>query len=132
VMRRIAATLALSLCLLGCGLTKGERVPLITSESDAGGGCWLLHEVVDVVADPTSGTPTIKGGASLKWPKGYTARRSGTEVEVLDAAGSVVLTTGGRYELCPTPGSDYSKPLSEWVVGDATPCAGCTLGFGID
>jgi hypothetical protein len=31
------------------------------------------------------------------WPRGYTARRAGGEVEVLDAAGKVRATTGRNY-----------------------------------
>ena len=131
--RPMGIALAIALCLLGCGAPIGERVPLVTDETQRGGGCWLLHEVVDVVADPTSGTPSFKSsGAPLRWPRGYTARRAGPEVEVLDAAGRVVLITGGRYEVCPTPESDYTRPLSEWVLGDVRECPGCELGYGID
>jgi len=131
--RRIATTLALALCLLGCGQTKGGHVPLVTDETHEADGCWLLHVVVDVVADPTSGTPTLKGsGAELKWPRGFTARRAGTETEVLNAQGTVVLTTPGRYWMCPTPQSDYSRPLSDWVLGEVRLCADCELGGGPD
>ena len=130
-VRPIATTVALALCLLGCVFR--QQVPLSTSATDSGGGCWLMHEVVDLIADPTSGTPTIKGtGAPLKWPRGYTARRAGTEVEVLDRDGTVVLTTGGRYSVCPSPDSDYTKPVSEWVIGMVEPCPDCELGYGID
>ena len=131
--RRIAITFALALCLLACGTEKGDPVPLVTDETQEGGGCWLLHVVVDVVADPATGTPSVKdSGAALQWPRGYSARRAGNEVEVLDAAGSVVLTTGGRYWMCPTPRSDYSAPLSTWVLGEVRPCPGCELGGGPD
>ena len=132
-MRRVITTLALALCLLlGCSTTRDEQVPLITSENDSGGACWLMHETADVIADPTSGTPTLKAGTPLKWPTGYTARRAGTAVEVVDSAGNVVLTTGRRYELAPTPASDFSEPLSEWVIGCVTPCPECALGWGVD
>jgi hypothetical protein len=125
VKLRVVATLALALCLLGCGI--GEQVPLFTVETVvADGGCVLLYQVVDVIADPMSGTPAIKGGGEpLRWPRGYTARRAGLEVEVLDPAGTVVLTTGGRYWMCP---KEY---LPEWVIGRVRPCPDCELGQGV-
>ena len=141
----IAVTLALALCLVGCG--RGEQgppttvetvqVPLITDETVvADGGCVLLYQVVDVIADPASGMPVVKGGgAPLRWPRGYTARRAGFEVEVLDPTGTVVLTTGRRYWMCP---KEY---LPNWVIGEVRPCPrqdantrgwyDCALGQGV-
>jgi hypothetical protein len=128
-MRRVATALALALCLLGC--SGGEQVPLITVEPVPPGCCLLLYAVVDVVADPSTGTPTIKGnGLPLKWPMGYTAWRVGSEVQVLDGAGSVVLTTGSRYRIEPTYELDTTQDQSTWVVGDVKPCADCELGGG--
>ena len=133
MQRRIATSLALALSMPGCASTTGERVPLITDEAQAGGACWLLHQTVDVIADPSSGTPVVKGSnASLRWPRGSTAHRVGTEVEVLDESGRLVLTTGGRYELCPTPNTEYWKGISDWVIGGARHCEKCDLGPGLD
>jgi hypothetical protein len=133
MLRSVAALLALAVCLLGCATKAAERVPLNIDDTQSAGACWLLHVVVDVVADPTTGAPTVKGtGEPLKWPTGYTARRAGTEVEVRDAMGSVVMTTGGRYWMCPTPASDYARPISEWVLGEVKPCPDCELGGGVD
>ena len=129
-MRRVTATLALALCLLGCGLTRGEQVPLPTDDTvtSFGVGCILMHEVVDVIADPTSGTPVIEsGGQPVRWPKGFTAWRAGTEVEVVDATGKIVLRTGARYWLCP---SEYLSGW--WVIGMVKPCPDCVLGFQLD
>jgi hypothetical protein len=122
---RVTATLALALCLVGCG--RGEQVPLITVDAVvADGSCVLLYQVVDVIADPTSGTPVVKGGGEpLRWPGGYTARRAGFEVEVLDPAGTVVMTTGGRYWMCP------KEWLPEWVIGMVRPCPDCELARGV-
>jgi hypothetical protein len=88
-----------------------------------------MHEVVDVTADPTSGTPVVNGGEvthPLKWPKVFTAGRAWNEVEVLDATGTVVLTTGATYWICP---SEY---LNGWVVGMVRPCPECKLGSFLD
>ena len=132
MQRPIAMSLALVLSLFGCAGV-GDSVPLVTDDTEAGGACWLLHQTVDVVAEPTSGTPVVKGSnASLQWPRGYTAHRAGTEVQVLDESGRLVLTTGGRYELAPTPTTDYTEPLSKWVIGCVTPCPDCQLGPGLD
>lgn len=106
-------------------------MPLTTVEPVAPGCCLLLYAVVDVVADPTTGTPTVKdSGVPLKWPTGYTAWRVGSEVEVLDGAGAVVLTTGNRYRIEPTYELDTIDDLSTWVVGAVKPCADCALGGG--
>jgi hypothetical protein len=128
-MHRVTATLALAVCLLGCSSSGGEQVPLPTDEkvTSFGRGCILMHQVVDVIADPTSGTPVIEaGGGPVRWPKGFTAWRVGTEVDVVDARGAVVLRTGARYSVCP---SEY---LSGWVIGMVESCPDCELGFHLD
>jgi hypothetical protein len=114
-MRWITATLALAVSVLGCGLP-GAQVPLITVRTGPVGGCVLMYQVVDVIADPTSGTAIKGSGEPLRWPNGYTARRSWFEVEVLDADGKVVLTTGSRYWMCPVEFTPH------WVVGEVKPC----------
>jgi hypothetical protein len=45
--------------------------------------------------------PVESGGvAPVRWPEGYTARRTlGGEVEVLNKQGEVVATTGRKYSL---------------------------------
>lgn len=48
----------------------------------------------------------------------------GSEVEVRDPTGKVVLTTGGRYWTSPT---EYTP---DWVVGQVKPCRDCALGGG--
>ena len=129
-MRRVTAALllALAICVVGYGaLTqRGAQVPLPTDETAHDGACVLLFQVVDVIANPTSGTPSIAStDAPLMWPKGYTAWRVGSEVEVLDATGNSVLTTGGRYWMCP------SKYLPQWVIGDVKRCPDCKLESGV-
>jgi len=120
-MRRVA-TLALALLvgflvLRGCGLVVPGPVGLLT-----GGiyGCYPGPQPgVEglLVSDPWTGTaikvertetrgypvdlPSIGSVAWVEWPAGYSGRRLlfGGEVEVLDAAGRVVVTTGRRVRL---------------------------------
>ena len=121
-MRRIATTLVLALGLAGCG---GQQVPLVIEETGGQlvcfGDLWLI---ADVIADPTTGTPTDAAtGEPFEWPDGYTARRVlFGEVEVLDPQGMVVLTTGARYAMCP------AWYLDAWVIVGASPCPGGELG----
>jgi len=119
-MRRIAIGLGLALSLLGCSgavptpaPSRGAQVPLRADETQD--GCFLTHRIVDVVADPATGTPTDTSGVPFSWLKGFTAWRVGSEVEVLDREENVVLTTGGRYWMCPAS-------LEPWVVGGVFPC----------
>jgi hypothetical protein len=142
-MLRVVISVALALSLIGCGsggagASPGGPVPLLTVETQTSfGSCVLdLFYVGDVIADPTSGAPTDAAtGDSFAWPKGFTARRAGSEVEVLDRAGNVALTTGQRYRLCPAPddtreGSGLSAQSSggAWVIGEVDECMGCELG----
>jgi hypothetical protein len=119
-MRRLAITLGLALSLLGCGgpavtprPSRGAQVPIQADWPQE--GCFLAHRIVDVIADPATGTPTDPGGVPFRWLTGFTAWRVGSEVEVLDRQGNVVLTTGGRYWMCPA----NSDP---WVIGGVVPC----------
>jgi hypothetical protein len=116
-MFRVAATLALALSLFGCA-ARGEQVPLPTDTAQTafGNGCILMYQIVDVIADPETGTPVVKGGQPVSWPTGFTAWRVGTETEVVSGTGSTVLRTGGRYAICP------SQYLDGWVVGMLHPC----------
>jgi hypothetical protein len=129
-MRRIIATFVLTLSLLGCAASRGAQVPLVTDETVTtyAQGCILMHEVVDVTADPTTGTPVLTGGDhEVRWPKGFTAWRVGSGVEVLDASGGLILTTGARYSICP---AEYLSGW--WVPGGVTPCPDCPLGYKLD
>jgi hypothetical protein len=141
-MGRIITALALALVLAGCSQAR-QRVPLANDDSITtfGDGCVLDHEVVDVTTDPSSGSPVFNDGMTvlnLKWPKGFTAWRSDVQTQVIDAAGNVVLTTGNRYSICPSPEFGLCMPYGSargtdcWVVGMVRPCLDCALGFGVD
>jgi hypothetical protein len=120
-MRRIAIGFGLALLLLGCSVSvptpapsRGSQVPLLTVDTDD--NCFLRHRIVDVIADPETGTPTDPSGEPFRWLKGFTAWRVGSEVVVLDREGRTVLTTGGRYWMCPA----LTSPVE--VVGAVVPC----------
>jgi hypothetical protein len=141
-MRRMIATLVLALGVACCSQA-GQRLPLATDDSITtfGDGCVLDHEVVDVTMDPSTGSPVFNDGGTLlnlKWPKGFTAWRSGAQTQVIDAAGNVVLTTGNRYSVCSSPDFGLCMPYGSahggecWVVGRVRPCPDCALGFGVD
>lgn len=71
-----------------------ERVALLTDDL----GCYAggeRHWTAQLVADAEYGT-TFEG-LPVVWPRGFTGRRVGSEVEVRDAAGHVRATTGRRY-----------------------------------
>jgi hypothetical protein len=105
-MRRIAIGLGLALSLLGCSgaaptqaPSRGAQVPLLTAEPGTGS---FVNVVIDVVADPETGTPIIEmHGVPMRWPTGYTAWRVGSETEVLDPNGNRVVVTGQRYRFYP-------------------------------
>jgi hypothetical protein len=124
-MRHAAATLALALSLLGCGVapeaTRGGQVPLLTE--DVPQQAFLLRAVIDVVADPATGTPIIEvNGVPVRWRNGFTAWRVGSETEVLDPDGNRVLVTGQRYLFRPAKHDPY------WVIGQVEPCPPGLLG----
>ena len=103
---RITATVALALCLQGCAVFAGEPVAIVTDTGYTSDGlaCWLAvnDDTNLLVADPTSGTALKYDNGEVvpaKWPPGYTGRRAGAEVEIYDARGSLVATTGRRYRI---------------------------------
>lgn len=61
-----------------------------------------------LAVDPTYGTNL--DGQPVIWPNGFSARRAGGEIEVLDAKGGVVATTGRRYRISDRPW-DNADPL---------------------
>lgn len=91
----LALTFALAACV-------GEPVALMHDSEHL--GCFVANTTGLLVPDATAGTAIVqedmaKITAPVLWPMGYTARRSGDQVEVLDRAGHVVARTGQRYEL---------------------------------
>jgi hypothetical protein len=132
IVSKLAIALTLTgLYVLSCGASSPVDVPILTDAAGSDGSCLLVHRVVDVVAAPGSGAPTIKDtGEQLVWPKGFRGRRAGLQVEVLDPNGNVVLTTGASYWICPT----YESGLSgkAWVIAMVKPCPDCKLEYRTD
>jgi hypothetical protein len=97
--------MALALALAGCAA--GEPVAIVTDTGYPGDdlGCWLAvnDDTYLLLADPKFGTVLKKsdngGTVPAKWPPNYTARRAGSEVEVMDPHGHVVAITGRRYRI---------------------------------
>jgi len=92
--------LALVSVVAACG--PGEPVALLTAHGDP--GCFAANTNGMLIVDPEAGTAIVsedmgRTTVAVRWPEGYTGRRSGSEVEVLDTAGRVVARTGQRYEL---------------------------------
>ena len=121
-MRRSATGLALAVSLLGCNgaattpaPTRGAQVAILTDEA---GFTSFVNIVIDVVADPETGTPVLESrGLPMRWPNGFTAWRVGSETEVLDPDGNRVIVTGNRYRFYP----GYS-PAPYLVIGYVEPC----------
>lgn len=129
-MRRTVSALVLALSLVGCG--SQQRVPLGTVDVLIPDSCWLLYRVVDVAADATAGTVDKATGEPMLWPSGFTGWRVGSEVEVHDTTGNVVLTTGARYRISPANNGGPWNPDTGWsIVGCVKPCPDCDLGQGL-
>lgn len=96
MMGRATSTLALALCLSGCA---AEPVQLLTGVDS----CWAGGESSSgitgvLVPDPSSGTSI--DGTPIMWPVGFTGLRLfGGGVEVRDAEGKVLATTGRTYHM---------------------------------
>jgi hypothetical protein len=128
-VKRFLVVLLVVIGAAGCGFT-GQPVGIVTaaSQEEVGMvGCYLMGPTGKLVTDPTYGTAFVmeepafldaKTGAAsvhspepVAWPPGYTANQAGSEVEVHDASGAVVATTGGRYEIAaPATGVEYEFP----------------------
>jgi hypothetical protein len=105
-----AITLALALCLPGCGSKEppGEPVQLLTGampfdeDECTRNGDWIAQQLL---VDPEYGT-TFAGWpdtrAPVMWRPGFTGRQVGSEVAVLDPDGNVVATTGRSYTIVGT------------------------------
>jgi hypothetical protein len=128
-MRRVTTTLALALCLLGCGLMPGPVELLTGVDACYAGGEHATFGGL-LVADSTYGTPI--NSRPIMWPVGFTGVRLGFggEVAVRNRDGKVVATTGREYRLSSAPHVlDEKRSLMERI--DAFPAAGDCYGWDI-
>jgi hypothetical protein len=104
---RVALIATLGLALTGCGTsepTETAGVHLLTGEiTGMAGACYAdvaAHKTL-LSIDPMDGTAMFDGEQLIPvmWPVGYTARLAGEQVQVLDASGEVIATTGRFYAL---------------------------------
>ena len=122
VRRALLVSLA-ALLLAGCG-SSAESVRLLTAtrpnpDGLPDGACPLWQVQGELIEEATAGTAVRQPDGvtiTLAWPMGYTARRPGETIEVLDARGQVVAVTGRKYQFWTaaypwdgTPGPAYIR-----------------------
>ena len=106
-MRLAVTALVLALCMIGCA-----PVALLTGvppgfPSNSASACYTNWAHGRLVVDPRYGTaiidtdmnPANTTAVAVMWRPGLTARRVGSEVEVVDEAGNVVAITGHTYRI---------------------------------
>jgi hypothetical protein len=102
-MRRLIATLALAMSILGCGSGASDEVGLLTGVQACYAGGQSPGDEALLVPDADFGT-RFEGRGPVMWPEGYTGSRlDGGQVAVLNTAGGLVATTGKRYSFSPVP-----------------------------
>jgi len=100
--RRSALALVLGLVLvLAFAVSFLWPVPLLTAPDDGMVGCFTSGASGILTVDATYGTAIIENDAPIPvmWPIGYTGRRSGSQVEIVDKSGHVVARTGTQVQI---------------------------------
>lgn len=110
--KRVAAILVLALAVVGCEPSSSDSVLLVTGAPTMAKGlngeiaCFTNAASGPLVTDPRYGTAIVdRGGPNpqnnvaipVAWRPGFSGRRAGSEVEVLDPAGNIVAVTGREY-----------------------------------
>ena len=109
---RLACVLALALAASGCGALSptpelvflAPRVDMYTP------GCHTSFTVGKLIVHAATGTAVVQDEDErvipIRWPAGFSGRRVGTEVEIRNADGRLIATTGQRYRLAGGYGED--------------------------
>jgi hypothetical protein len=128
VRLRDVATLALAMCLVGCDTATrmGEPVQLLTGGQPFDRAtCETYFAVNWMIVDPRYGTAVIDSNLNMAipvmWRPGFTGRRSGSDVVVLDPSGTVVAQTGRGYRIQGT----YWPPLDDTAPASSTVWYAC-------
>jgi hypothetical protein len=104
----LAALLAAA--VFGCGSSPGpslgEPIHLVTGSPIGGRGCFTFAAQGMLVVDQTYGVAIVVANgpgpstrAIVAWRPGFTGRRVGPEVAVVNPDGQVVATTGRSYRI---------------------------------
>ena len=98
--------LALAFTVSACGgssVTINSPVTIKTLDPTSQEGCYVMGVAGDLVTDLTAGTAIIWDMTGhrevVTWPNRWTARSSGSEVEVLNRKGQVAYRTGTHVNL---------------------------------
>ena len=90
---------SLAACIPGAAVALKNGDP---PNPDGTVSCMTSSTNGDLVSDPVAGTALVEENGAryiVVWPYGWTGRSSGSEVEVLDKSGSVVVRTGNKVFL---------------------------------
>ena len=108
-MRPLALKAGLVLAVLAVFLAFGlfsTSVAIKTGTVDGGSsgavGCYTSGTSGELVTDLVSGVAIVERTGrriAVTWPPGWTGRRSGTEIEILDSGGKVQMRTGTQVYL---------------------------------
>ena len=121
-MRRgVVVGAIVALALAGCADNR-EVVPLSYVDVPSEHGCYLYGPSYFLVADPSFGVALkmseLDGSRYMVyWPRGYTAHRVGTEVEISAPSGRVVAVTGHQY-MFPAMSDDDSGRMTAACIMD--------------
>lgn len=136
--RLTTTALALALLLVGCGLVGGEPAQLLTGvvpQYTGNGGCFLGSETGELIVDSKYGTAVTTGADGIvpvMWPPGFTGRRVGSEVVVLDLLGNALATTGRTYLIGGLVWGSEEHPEVSWDPNDGPGGARSDDGSRID
>jgi hypothetical protein len=118
-MRKLTTSLALALCLSGCGSTRPDT--FVQDLNDAK-NCQPEKFLVGWFTEDLALQTDEEGTRELIWPSSYSLRWLpawlGGHFEVLDETGTVVATTGRRYKV---GGTEFLGNGRFWACADVIP-----------